>query len=363
MIDDLDAPDALDREKALTLAAVAATAWCIRGDAGARQGQQMIERVMSAASWVSRARRHHGLPSVGVAEIVAAFSEPVGTWLPGAGSFALIEDGQLTPICNDLADDAGSSPLAEVEQDVIRAAMNNLRGRVDEEAAYSAFRRFLVEHAHAELSDAAAALRQVDLDLPRVYQRIPVSAVTRMDGREVFFPCPRCRWPMHVRASAVSCHRSPTCLAAGARFDLSDGKLVGLSKLSPPSPVEPDGVAVLRPGIWRFTVLPGLEELALERRLREIGDVEVRLWPFVDAYDLDVRRGTYHWRIDVKDHSSVASLARHLNEHPVREPTWIVVPEVRRDQVPRLQRLVDADAHYLFADAREMVRRVKGAQS
>lgn len=362
MTDDLDAPDALDREKALALAAVAATAWCARGTAGFLQGQQVLERVMSAASWVSRARRHHGLPPVGVAELVAAFSEPVGGWLPGSGSFALVEEGQLTPVCKDLADDAGGSPLAEVEQDVIRAAMNNLQGRVDEEAAYTTFRRFLVEHAHAEHSDAAAALQQVGLALARVYQRVPASAVTRMEGREVFFPCPRCRWPMHVHGSAVSCHRSPTCLAAGARFDLRDGSLVGLSKLPSPSPVSSEGMAALLPGVWRFTVLPGLEELSLERRLREIEGVEVHLWPFVDAYDLDVRRGPLHWRIDVKDHSSATSLARHLNEHPAREPTWIVVPEARREQVPRLQRLVDPDAQYLFADVREIIRRVKGAE-
>lgn len=362
MTDDLDAPDALDRDKALALAALAATSWCARGGDGAPPGRLVVERVMSAASWVSRARRHHGLPAVRVAELVASFSEPVGTWLPGGGSFSLVEDGQLTPICKDLADDAGGSPLAEVEQDVIRAAMNNLRGSVDEEAAYTTFRRFLVEHAHAELSDAAAALRQVGLALALVYQRVPASAVTRVEGREAFFPCPRCRWPMHIQDSAVSCHRSPTCLAAGARFDLRDSKLVGLSKLSPPSPLSPEGVAALRPGVWRFTVLPGLEELALERRLREIEGAEVHLWPFVDAYDLDVRRGPFHWRIDVKDHSSVTSLARHLNEHPVREPTWIVVPEARREQVPRLQRLVDPDTQYLFADVREIVRRVKEAE-
>lgn len=362
MTDDLDAPDVLDREKALALAAVAATAWCSRGIEGSLQGQQVVEQVMNAASWVSRARRHHGLRSIGVAELVAAFSEPVEAWLPGTGSFALVEDGQLTPICNDLADDAGGSPLAEVEQDVIRAVMNNLRGRVDEEAAYVDFRRFLVEHGHAEHPDAAAAVQQVGLDLARVYQRVPANAVIQIEGRQAFFPCPRCRWPMHVQDSAVSCHRSPTCLAAGARFELRDGSLVGLGKLSPPSPVSPEGMAALRPGVWRFTVLPGLEELALERRLRDIEGVEVRLWPFVDAYDLDVRRGTRHWRIDVKDHSSVTSLARHLNEHPVREQTWIVVPEARREQVPRLLRLVDSSTQYLFADAREIVRRVQEAE-
>lgn len=359
MTDELEAPDALDREKALALAALAATAWCARGGHGPLHGRQLIERVMSAASWVSRARRHHGLPAVSVAELVAAFSAPVGAWLPGGGSFLLVEDGRPTPICEDIADDAGGSPLAEVEQDLIRAAMDNLRGRGDEEAAYTAFRRFLVEHAHAERSDAAAAVRQVGLDLARVYQRIPANTVTCVEGREAFYPCPRCGWPMHVQGSAISCHRSPTCLAAGARFDLRNGSLVGLGKLPPPPPGSPEGMAALRPGVWRFTVLPGLEELALERKLREIDGAEVRLWPFVDAYDLDVRRGRRHWRIDVKDHSSVTSLARHLNEHPVREPTWIVVPEARREQVPRLQRLVDLEAQYNFADVREIVRRVK----
>jgi len=359
--DDLDAPDALDRDKALTLAAVAAMAWCARGSDSAPQGPQVLERVMKAASWVSRTRRHNGLPAIGVANLVAAFSEPVEAWLPGGGSFVLIENGQLTPIGEDLADDAGGWPLAEVEQNVIRVAMNNLRGRIDEEAAYTAFRRFLVENAHAKLVDAAAALRQVGIDLARVYQRVPASTVAHLEGGEAFYPCPRCGWPMHIQGSAVSCHRSPTCIAAGARFDL-ESSLVGLGKLTPPPPVSPEGVAALLPGIWRFTVLPGLEELALERLLRQVEGVEVRLWPFVDAYDLDVRRGPHHWRIDLKDHSSVTSLARHLKEHPVSEPTWIVVPEARREQVPRLRQLVDRDAQYIFADVREIVRRVKEAE-
>lgn len=368
MTDTLDAPEALDREKALVLSALAAKAWCARGEGSAPSGKALIERLMNAASWVSRARRHSGLPALSVAELVEHFAQPIETWLPvpdapeGAGSLVLVEDGHPTPNCEDLADDAGGSPLAEVEQNVIRAAMSHIRGRDDEAAAYTGFRRFLVEHATAHHADAVGALLPVGLEVAQFYQRVPGTARTRAGRQEVFYPCPRCRWPMQVRDTSVSCIRSPTCLAAGARFALRDAGLVPLSKLAAPDPASPDEWVSLHPGVWRFTVLPGLEELDLEQRLGGIEGVEVQLWPFVDAYDLDVRRGAHRWRIDVKDHSSASSLARHLNDKPVTEQTWIVVPHARREQVPRLQRLVDPDAGYLFADANEMVRRVKGAE-
>lgn len=368
MIDTMDAPDTLDRDKALVLSALAATAWCARGEEGAPKGKALIERLMNAASWVSRARRHSGLPALSVAELVEQFTHPVESWLPvvgstvGAGSLVLLEDGHPTPNCEDLADDAGGSPLAEVEQKVIRAAMSHIRGRDDEAAAYTAFRRFLVEHAIADYAEAVAALLPVGLEVGQVYQRVPGTARTRSGGRDVFYPCPRCRWPMQVQDTSVACRRSPTCLAAGARFALRDGGLVPLGKLTAPDSLSSEEWVALHPGVWRFTVLPGLEELDLEQRLGRIDGVEVQLWPFVDAYDLDVRRGTHRWRIDVKDHSSASSLARHLNDKPVTEPTWIVVPHARREQVPRLHRLVDPEAGYLFADADEIVRRVKGAE-
>jgi hypothetical protein len=239
--------------------------------------------------------------------------------------------------------------------------MRHLLGRADGAAAYTAFRRFLVEHAHAESSAAAAAAQSVGVEFAQVYSHIAPAAVIARGKQSEFYPCPRCRWPMHVHGTLVSCHRSETCLAAGARFDLSEASLVGLGALPPPSPVLAQGKAALRPGIWRFTVLPGLEELDLERRLAAIDGATVMLWPFVDAYDLDVRRGEARWRIDVKDHSSAVSLARHLNDRQVTETTWIVVPDRREAQIPVLERLVARDAGYRFASSSEIVRRVKEA--
>lgn len=362
MPDVLDAHSALDREKALSLAALAATVWCGRSSSPSRSGDELLRRLMMASAWVSRTRRHHGLAAFSLADLVASFDQPVDSWLPGGGAFALVEDGAPTPICQDLADDSGASVLAEVEQRVIKTAMDNLLGRDDEAAAYTAFRRFLVEHAHASHAEAAEAVQAVGLELSQVYGRVSARCEVIRDGQRVFYPCPRCRWPMAVRDRYLTCERSPVCLTSGARFAMEEGGLLALGRLAAPDAVPVRGSAALLPGIWRFTVLPGLEELELANRLLKLPGVEVQLWPYVDAYDLDVRLGNnHHWRIDVKDHTSVMALVRHLNERPRREVTWIVVPDQRKDQVPVLQRHVQPEAGYQFACSSEIVRRVKGA--
>lgn len=357
--DRIDAPASLNLEKALVLAATAATMWCARG-ADKSTGQRLVEHLMLAATWASRARREAGMGPISLAELVSGFEQPVERWLTGHHPFALVEHGQPTLECQELAEDAGSSPLAEVEQKVIKVAMAHLAGREDGADAYATLRRFLVENATARRSIAAEALQRASLSLAELYQRIPESAVVSQGTERVFYPCPRCRWPMNVQGKMVAC-RSASCTAAGARFDRSEGHLVGLGKLTPCEPIPEAGMASLRPGIWRFTVLPGLEEIDLAARLAPISGVVVQLWPFVDAYDLDVRRGEHHWRIDVKDYRLAMTLARHLSSRPSREPTWIVVPDARSDQVRVLVQHVAGDAGYQFASASEMVRRVKGA--
>jgi hypothetical protein len=354
----LEPPEALDREKALTLTACAAVAWCARGT---RSGRDLVERLMQASAWASRARRHHDLAPLLPNEIVSAFDQPVDDWLPGGGGFALVEDGEPSAICLEIADAAGTSTLAEVEQSVIRTAMTNLNARADRESAYTTFRRFLVENAYASQSSAALAVQRVGLELGRVYGRVPEGSTLPLDGTLVFYPCPRCRWPMAVRGDAVSCHRSIPCLKDGARFVRRGNELLALGRHSPPEAICSAGMAALRPGVWRYTVLPGLVELDLAERLTAIPDVTVALWPDVDAYDLDVQRREVRWRIDVKDHRSALGLARHLAERPCTAPTWIVVPDDHADQVPILRRLVPAEAGYTFASVAQLVRLVRGA--
>lgn len=355
------ATETLDREKALTLSALAAKGWCARATPDHTPNRELLAALMSATAWVNRSRRHRRLDILAVYDLTNSFARAVSEWLPGAGDFALVEDGQPTPICLDYADEAGSSVLEEVEQRVIKLAMINVAGDRNAVQRYTEFRRFLVTNAFAAQCEAAEAIQRVGLDLARCYGHVAASARGVLQGHEMFYPCPRCRWPMTRRGAVVSCERSPSCLNAGARFMSRGESLIALGPLQSPDPVVCEGQVALVPGVWRYTVLPGLEEIDLAKRLDAIPGAQVELWPYVDAYDLDVRIGERQWRVDVKDYASLLRLVRHLRERPARTPMWIVVPDIRREQVPVLQRNVPADAHYSFACTTEFIRLVRAA--
>jgi DNA-binding transcriptional ArsR family regulator len=98
MDEPLHAPEAMDREKALILSALAAMSWCRRRDRSSPVGKELATMLMQASAWVSRTRAHHHLGPLRMAELVELLERPVGEWLPGGGFFSLVEDAVPTPI-------------------------------------------------------------------------------------------------------------------------------------------------------------------------------------------------------------------------------------------------------------------------
>lgn len=350
----------VDREKALALAAVAAVHWCARGTAPSGTNAKMLSYLMSAVAWVSRARRYRGLPALSVPKFVESLTVPLGDWLPGAPEESLVAAEEPTPFCLEVVDHAGSSQLEEVEQRVIKQALSNLAGRSNSSQLYREFRRFLIENAHADFATAATSILRVQLSLAEIYEPVSTGSLCNIDGTSMFYPCPRCGWPMFASDRLVSCRRSQSCVKAGARYRRHSSLLIALGALPPPCPVNSGSSVALRAGIWRYTTLPGLEELDLAARLGKIKGTEIELWPYLDAYDLDVRRAGSHWRVDVKDHVSTTGLSNHLRGRPATEPTWIVVPDRHRDQVAALQRNAQG-LGYSFASSSEFVSMVRRA--
>lgn len=364
--DTLDAPASLDHEKAIVFAAMAARTWTQSKETGTEaesiSGRELLSSLMRATTWVCRARAHHHATPLRNHELVDSFTQPLREWLPGGPDMALLDESGPTPLCLELAEEAGASPTAEIEQRVILRAMNHVAFDADAATRYTAFRRFLVENPTTTEAEAARAARSVGVTLADLYGTIPINArITANDrGGNGFFPCPRCRWPMRIFRDVVTCAYSESCLAAGARYRLRDEGLLPLGSLPAPAAMNCTGMAALRPGVWRFTTLPGIEEVSLEKRLLGLSDVQVDLWPFVDRYDLHVRKHDLHWRIDVKDRVSVMKLAQYLSEHPTSELIWIVVPDARRDQVRFLERRVPSSCGYHFAHSSALVRHVGG---
>ncbi len=113
-------------------------------------------------------------------------------------------------------------------------------------------------------------------------------------------------------------------------------------RIPEPTPVE--GHKALTRGVWRWTTIPGLVEVALNQAL-EIRGLKPRLWPDLDSYDLHVETGTgarkSTFRIDLKDYTNPLLLARKVqaDEGDPGGAQWLGVPDYRAASVPLLARL------------------------
>jgi hypothetical protein len=165
---------------------------------------------------------------------------------------------------------------------------------------------------------------------------------------------------MVVHADLVQCP-SPACRGDGARYRRrsDDEALLALGAAASPEPVPlAADTARLRRGVWRYTLLPGLIEVALAERLRRIENTTVELWPERDKYDLRVATDGHMWMVDVKDWSSAPALARHLSRIEPPEPLHIVVPAQKEFQI-RVLRDRCRNANFVFCTDRQFADGVR----
>jgi hypothetical protein len=331
-------------EFALAFAALAARRW-VEGP----RDEATLGALMRACAWIARA----GGKLLSPRELVDRFRDPTAEWLPGAYADALIEDDATSPLCTDLIAEAGENPEAELAQAKVAGAMLSYRAMPRDVGCvrYRAFRQFLIEHPYSIDVDAMLAMQGSGVVFPDLYEPLPETCVDRRSGRAVFHACPRCGWPMRCGGGDVRC-AGTICRSEGAVFRFGDaGTLTARGGLAPRPPVEMNGHHRLRAGPWRYTLLPGLAEVALKKALDTIAGVTTELWPMVDEYDLLVRFDQQEWRVDVKDWSDPLALARALKRKPPRAETVIVVPDYRAGQQHVLSERLDRSTYRVLTSA------------
>jgi hypothetical protein len=333
--------DDLDRRIAAAHCARAVVEWCSPTDRSSA--------LAHLANAMARTRRVLGgrLPVRRMDEFLSLLGRPMGDRL-GVETGALMVDGAPSMDCEDLLSESGSDPEAELVQRRIGIDTRALlRRHRDGEAIYRAFRRFLIDHPIADEGMIVNGLRETDLPLAHVFEKIPASH--RAVDADLVWPCPRCGWPMRVGDDLIACD-AMTCRRHGARL--------GHRPLMPGEPI--DNRFRLRRGVWRYTLLPGLTERDLGRALEKIG-AEVEMWPYLDAYDLDIRYQGNHWRVDVKDWADPAALWRNLSRlADDSEELWILVPDHRRWQLEFLRRQA-SETRFRLDDLSGFVRKVREA--
>ncbi|MFD4320818.1 hypothetical protein [Streptomyces sp. NPDC058548] len=257
-----------------------------------------------------------------------------------------------------------------------------LQAEMDQDTVFSAMKKRGMQNQQHYVNDRSALIRHPAgqetilsrLNLPSNIRQFykPISFESAYE--QWWFACPICRWPMKVTihgsrdtaSGKVRCfHRlhadkqgasytfkipelgKPPVLIPGDRAPRQTGTAAvldpnGDGPLPVPQPTPLANHVALTRGVWRWTTVPGLVEIALYDALVKRG-ITVALWPDVDAYDLLAEgrtpQGTrFEFRIDVKDYTSPILLAKKIqaDDGDAGGAQWIVVPDHREASVPLL---------------------------
>lgn len=296
-----------------------------------------------------------------------------------AGVRLVTSDGQFDNDVYDLEQEQRLvvRTLAKATRGGRRTSGGVLDAEMDQERVYTALKKRLDQKVYA---DGRRALIEIPAGSDSELRRLklpssvadfyrPISHTATYD--RWWFACPVCGWPMRiaihrsrgVRIGTARCFHGPHA-AQGAAYHFKipvGGKPPSLIPAASAPPVPPGNASVLFPdvrgripeplpvdghkalarGVWRWTTVPGLVEIALYGALEKRGLKPV-LWPDLDAYDLHVEAGAGAaravFRIDVKDYSSPLLLARKVQADggDAGGAEWLVVPDYRASSVPLL---------------------------
>ena len=175
---------------------------------------------------------------------------------------------------------------------------------------------------------------------------------TGRDGREYWWPCPVCKYPMVVDPPEVRCPYRPHRARFGLDETAQRPRLVLNTGHRGPAARSAAGVECVDAGVWRSVVVPGVTELRLAKRLRRYSKVD--LWPGFDTYDLHVVTGDFHY--DVKECASLKQLLRRLREDGAK--AMLLLPDTHSHQIDPLRQA--GFAAISEKDAVKLARRAAG---
>lgn len=269
-------------------------------------------------------------------EMEAQLYLPLEDWLDestrGAYTGTLSIGGQPSPTCTEMALELDPAAGAEEVQKIIKRVRDTLRLRVGGDQNYRRFRSYVIEHPTVERdSDIHDVLVPLGVGLAELYAEIPEHL--KRNGQ--VYPCPVCGWPMILNSSPVSCG-SLWCRAMGGNHDWTPDGLINNGSGKIVAGHVANSTLMLRPAIWKFTLVPGLLELSIARRIEEIG-LEAILWPDVDTSDVRTFVDGKTINIDAKVWYSASRLATHLKSLSSGQACWIVIPDYMERDISYLR--------------------------
>ncbi|MCA0350457.1 MAG: hypothetical protein LCH85_00545 [Chloroflexi bacterium] len=256
-------------------------------------------------------------------------TKPLRQWplcLPAAAigeTDTLLFGDYTSSICDEWAYDA-SDVEAEVSEQRIMLAVQQLCITNNDQAGYVAFRRLLIERPVLTAKEFQHACIQPNLTLISQFLRAAYQATPLgWSSNGLFHCCKRCGNMLRLDRQAMLVCETRQCIG----FTLKLGKTISIDQ---------NPFCLIR-GIQQSVHAPGKTEMSLFQRLKAL-KLKLELWPAFDRYDLRLSFPSgLVWAIDVKDWSNPFLLARNVKpfaEEPAWNQAFFVFPNERQKRQP-----------------------------
>lgn len=258
---------------------------------------------------------------------------PLIEWLPNAEEIkhfppdvTLIEDGLISEFAEGWQVD-GKAVTEQVQESVMQDVLEHCRS-LQLEDAYRRLRQRLITQPTLRYEEYRQLLTISIFQPLRSYIRQIHMELKKLAEYDVYYLCPRCRYPQRQYSDGTYHCRSVQCQRLCARATPTFPPILPIPKS------EAHTWMVVTPGIHKYITLPGLWEVSLHESLTRMG-VRVTLYPQIDEYDLRVELPrNVCWMIDVKDWAYLR-LDRLKQMHSCldADETFIVFPDARKDHL------------------------------
>ncbi len=274
-------------------------------------------------------------------ELFNLAANPVSEWKPAhalknlSPTVTWIEEGTVSDFAVQWQVDGGDVEH-QVQEKVLQDVLEYCRGH-QLVAEYREFRQTIITQPiltypeYRRLMLSSSPLKPLRDFISQVY----VDLTDLQVAKDAYHFCPRCHYLQFQREGIYRC-QSIWCRQLSV-----EAKLPPLAQMTID---EAQNCKAVTPGVYRYGTLPGIWEIQLYHRLKQMG-LGVTLWPEIDEYDLLVEFSPkLRWAIDLKDWS-------YLNEERLFkvkprtdcQATFVVFPDERERDLRILVRRQDLE--------------------
>lgn len=210
----------------------------------------------------------------------------------------------------------------EYEQNIMKSILIYCReNNLQEE--YTKIRKFLSNPKHAVITRKQLFIFLVQITHDELSKYVE-SCYERVINISNYRICPYCKWTLKERAGNWHCNDGGTCHLQAEfmnfnRFEESKQQYLRMKR-----------------GIHRYTLLPGIAEHKIAKKLEKRG-YEISMYPKIDEADILVEKDGNRLILDVKDHYSPLYFAKHIKQQYKEENlegVWFVIPRARLEIFP-----------------------------